>query len=398
MKFIVVTGVSKSHLLRTIRLLSDRGLFRTGFTSYVPTNNLIFKLSPLRIQEKFLSRSEDIQGLSCSSSLFVEVIYQIGRWLMRIKFIGIADRCISYSFILFSHFANAIIRKTPNNENEILLVRAGFGSKIKKGNRKFICDASLAHPSTLPTLIANGHFGLTETEFLSRVDRLVLRDIILADKILVNSDFVKESYIFAGVDHEKINVAYLPPLPHFKNNTNLSRENDGPLKLLFAGGLEERKGIVLLRELADELLLRKVNFDLTLIGNWGKVDSSIRNAILANPKVTYLTWISQEVLAQEIMKADIFLFPSYAEGGARVVTEAMSLGKVVITTWNSGSPITHGFDGIISELNSESLIFWINKVISNPKLKFKLESNARETIRTKTTEDGYCRILESLAK
>lgn len=396
MKFTIVTGVSKSHLLRTIRLLSDRDLFRTGFTSYVPSKNLIIKLSPLRIQEKFFSRSEDIQGLSCSSSLFAEIIYQIGRWLMRKNFIAFADWFISYSFVIFSHFANATIRKTPNNENEILLVRAGFGSRIKKGNRKFVCDASLAHPSTLPSLVANGHFGLTETKSLSRVDRLILRDMNLADKILVNSDFVKESFIFAGVHHEKIAVAYLPPLPHFQKNTNLSHEYDGTLRLLFAGGLEERKGIVLLREISDELLLRKVNFELILIGNWGKVESDVRNAILANPKVKYRSWVSQEVLAEEIMNADIFLFPSYAEGSARVVTEAMALGKVVITTWNSGSPITHGFDGIIADLNSESLIFWINKVICNPNFKYQLESKARETTLTKTTESGYCSILESL--
>ena len=98
-----------------------------------------------------------------------------------------------------------------------------------------------------------------------------------------------------------------------------------------------------------------------------------------------------------MMNADIFLFPSYAEGGARVVTEAMALGKVVITTWNSGSPITHGFDGIISELDTESLIFWVNRIGSNPDLRFQIESNARETARTKTNESEYGSILESLA-
>jgi glycosyltransferase involved in cell wall biosynthesis len=234
-------------------------------------------------------------------------------------------------------------------------------------------------------------------EFLSRVDRLILRDIELADKILVNSDFVKESFIFAGVDQGKITVAYLPPLPHFLKNADSSRKYDGTIRLLFAGGLEERKGIVLLRELADELRLRMVNFELILIGNWGKVDPQVRSALLTNPRVRFHAWVSQAELAEEMMNADIFLFPSYAEGGARVVTEAMALGKVVITTWNSGSPITHGFDGIISELDIESLIFWINRIGNNPDLRFQLESNARETARTKTNESEYGSILESLA-
>lgn len=397
MKFTIVTGVSKSHLLRTMRILDKRGLYRTGFTSYIPSNSRIFQLSPPRLKRKFASRAEDIQGLSCSSSLFAEFVYQIGRWLMRRNIVELADKFVSYSFVLFSDFANSTISKIPDDDSEILLVRAGFGSRIRTGNRILVCDASLAHPSTLPSLLKHGHFGLTEVEFLSRVDRLILRDIELADKILVNSDFVKESFVFAGVDQGKITVAYLPPLPHFQKNAESSRKYDGTIRLLFAGGLEERKGIVLLRELADELRLRMVNFELILIGNWGKVDPEVRTALLTNPRVRFHAWVSQAELAEEMMNADIFLFPSYAEGGARVVTEAMALGKVVITTWNSGSPITHGFDGIISELDTESLIFWINRIGSNPDLRFQLESNARDTARTKTNESEYVSILESLA-
>jgi glycosyltransferase involved in cell wall biosynthesis len=380
-----------------MRLLDDRKLFRTAFTSYIPSNSYLLKLAPASLQKKFRSRAEDIQSLSSSSSLIVEILYQVGRWFAKRNLEKISDLFVSYSFVLFSRYANSGIANIPNSANEILLIRAGFGSKVSKGDRLFICDASLAHPATLPSLLMSGKFGLTKVELLSRVDRLILHDINLADKILVNSDFVKESFIFAGVDESRITVAYLPPLPHFLKVARSSREDDGKIRLLFAGGLEERKGIVLLRELADTLRLRNIEFELTLIGNWGKVNFETRNALLRNPCVRYLPWVSQEELSDEMVDADIFLFPSYAEGGARVVTEAMALGKAVITTWNSGSPITHGVDGIISELDTASLIFWIERISRDSELKFELESNARKCALIKTSEGQYCEILKSLS-
>jgi glycosyltransferase involved in cell wall biosynthesis len=396
-KFSIVSGVSKSHLLRTMKLVDDRKMLRIGVTSYIPSNSWFIKFAPPKIRNKFYSRSEDIHGLNTTSNLVAEIVYQVGRWLDRHKFHTISDKVVACSFLMFSYFANSCIDRIPDTKSEILLVRAGFGCRIRKGNRIFICDASLAHPSTLPTLLVNGELGITDIKFLSSVDRLILRDIEYADRILVNSDFVKDSFVFAGVNESKITVAYLPPLPHFLKITKTSRVFDGTIKLLFAGGLEERKGINILHKLVEQLCLSNVNFQLLLIGNWGRVEPEVRESLLKNPKVKHRTWVSQTELAEEMSRADIFIFPSYAEGGARVVTEAMARGKAVITSHNSGSPITHGFDGIISKLDADELMSWIHQIIGNPSLRHSLESNARITAQTRTSDYNYCQILEKLS-
>jgi glycosyltransferase involved in cell wall biosynthesis len=325
-----------------------------------------------------------------------ELVYQLGRSLHKRKLFKLADIVNCCSFIMHSYLANVIINQSPNSSTEILLVRAGFGSRIRRGVRTFVCDASLAHPSTIPTLLKEGRFGLTEKSDLSFCDRLILRDIDRASRILVNSDFVKESFLYAGVPAEKIVVAYLPPLPIFSEKFSSHTDKGGTTKILFAGGLEERKGINHVRDIAENLKSRNKDFEISLIGNWGKVKADVKNDLLTNPHVRHLSWVSEAELADAMSETDIFIFPSYAEGGARVVTEAMAIGKVVITTWNSGSPITHGFDGIISNLDSHSFIHWIDEIERDDHLKNRIEVNAKNTIANEYTDQRYLKILEKL--
>jgi glycosyltransferase involved in cell wall biosynthesis len=325
-----------------------------------------------------------------------ELVYQVGRSLNKRRLFKLSDVVNYYSFILHSYFANFIIRRIPNSRDEILLVRAGFASRISQGNRTLICDASLVHPLTIPTLLAEGRFGLSEKTELSFCDRLILEDIDRASKILVNSDFVRESFLYAGVPDEKIVVAYLPPLPIFSNRLPLKAGKGETTRILFAGGLEERKGINLIHDIAEYYKSRKKDFELSLIGNWGKVKQNVKRDLLLNPHVIHRSWVSEAELSDEMLLTDIFIFPSYAEGGARVVTEAMALGKVVITTWNSGSPITHGFDGIIATLDALSFIRWIDEIQRNDDLKKRIQVNARKTIADKCSDERYLEIIETL--
>lgn len=379
-----------------MKLLDSLNLLQIGITSFVPKKNTTIKIFPTKIQNKFMSRLENIENLPRKSHVLPEILYQIGRMLHRNRFYVIADFVTSVSFELYSYLANRTIMNTPDLRNCRLLVRAGFGSKIKKSNRFLIIDASLAHPMTLPTLLKSGEFGLTSAEQLSRIDKLILNDAINADLILVNSDFVRDSYIYAGIDAKRIVVAYLPPLPIFLETPNKRISRKTGLQILFAGGLERRKGIVLIREVADILQQAKMNFNLRLIGNWGLVDLEVKEALLNNPHVIIKSWIPESELAAEMTNADIFLFPSYAEGGARVVTEAMALGKAVITTWNSGSPITHGYDGIISPLESKVLVNWILKLAIDLTLKSEIEVNAKQTVLTKLSDNSYIEVLQEL--
>jgi len=57
--------------------------------------------------------------------------------------------------------------------------------------------------------------------------------------------------------------------------------------------------------------------------------------LFGDPRLTFLGHLPRPDLAREYARADALVFPSLAEGNARVVAEAMGAGCAVITTPNS---------------------------------------------------------------
>lgn len=99
----------------------------------------------------------------------------------------------------------------------------------------------------------------------------------------------------------------------------------------------------------SELLKYNKNIHLTFIGDGRKRDEFEKycKKLKIEEKVTFKGYITdKDELREEILKNDIFLFPTKAEGLPRVLIEAMSLGLVCIST-----PV----DGIPELLNSEFL-------------------------------------------
>ena len=68
-------------------------------------------------------------------------------------------------------------------------------------------------------------------------------------------------------------------------------------------------------------------------------------SFFSDPRVNYLGYMSLRDLASAMTRADVFVFPSLAEGSARVVFDALACGCYVITTPNSGSIVEQGTHG-----------------------------------------------------
>ena len=86
---------------------------------------------------------------------------------------------------------------------------------------------------------------------------------------------------------------------------------------------------------------------------------------------------SQEVL-EEFRSADVFVLPSFAEGQAGVVVEAMSLGVPVIATRECGVDFQHGVDGIlVPSGDPRALADAIRTVVSDRSLRNGLAEHGR---------------------
>jgi glycosyltransferase involved in cell wall biosynthesis len=62
-------------------------------------------------------------------------------------------------------------------------------------------------------------------------------------------------------------------------------------------------------------------------------------------RVSRLGNLSRRALAEAMMRHRVFVFPSYCEGSARVIFEAMACGCFIITTPNAGSIVQDGVHG-----------------------------------------------------
>ena len=175
--------------------------------------------------------------------------------------------------------------------------------------------------------------------------RLVLRDIERADWIVVNSDFVRETFEWAGFDTTRVKVVYAGVEGDFVESIPRrdTEPYEGPLRLLFAGEIGQRKGAdVLFRALST---LNGVDWKLDLIGSITPAVAAGWSKFLIDPRVTWHGTVRIRQLAVLMSRAEVFVFPSLAEGSARVVAMAMAAGCYVVTTPNSGSIVRDGVHG-----------------------------------------------------
>jgi glycosyltransferase involved in cell wall biosynthesis len=111
------------------------------------------------------------------------------------------------------------------------------------------------------------------------------------------------------------------------------------LRFLYAGQVSIRKGIPVLMEAWKQAALRDA--ELHLVGSWLLADR-IRNELPAN--VRYSSACSRQELLEHYQSADVFLFPSFFEGFALVLLEAMACGLPLLASDATGAPDIIEFD------------------------------------------------------
>lgn len=199
------------------------------------------------------------------------------------------------------------------------------------------------------------------------------RAIEAADLVIVPSRFVFESvYEMSPESHIKFIAFGFPPCrPARKSARGQER-----LRLLFVGNVDERKGVPIILEALR--ISPDLDCELRLLGRLGGMK---REVLKSDPRVEYLGFGDP---ASHYEWADVFVFPSWCEGSAKVVYEAMANGLAVITTASAGSLITHNQDGILIDagdaVNLSKVLYGFSK--SRALIRI-LGDNAQTTARSR---------------
>lgn len=200
-------------------------------------------------------------------------------------------------------------------------------------------------------------FNIAEANYLARVlrpeaerlgcklsDCFTPKDYYRADlNFLIGNDTVKQQYIDAGVDPNKIvqvfyRHGYIPFVPKRKNNI--------PVFLHIATSLGLRKGFW---HVVNDFKACSMDAKLVCIGKIQNERFWIDFAKEAaqDPRIEVVGWLdnnSQEYI-DRIHQADFIVFPSFGEGQPGSVIEAMEGGCLPMTTIESG--ITYHPFGIL---------------------------------------------------
>jgi glycosyltransferase involved in cell wall biosynthesis len=106
------------------------------------------------------------------------------------------------------------------------------------------------------------------------------------------------------------------------------------------GRLCEQKGQALLLQAMRRLIDQGVEARLILGGD-GPMRPELEQRIEAlglGEAVSITGWISGDQVRQEMLRADVFVLPSFAEGLPVVLMEALALGRPAISTYVAGIP------------------------------------------------------------
>jgi len=206
-------------------------------------------------------------------------------------------------------------------------------------------EESQLQPEWAPTLS-----GLSDSSRkLERKDE----ELRLADRIFVASTFTRRTLEQCPFPIAPISVVPYGADIGICSSPRKTTKSSDPLRILFVGGLGQRKGLSYLLEAIKNL---GASVHLTLIGR--KSGASCRPLDVATATHRWIPSMSHEDILLEMRNHDVFVFPSLFEGFGLVVTEALSQGLPVITTPNTCGPdvISEGVDGFIIPIRDSKAI------------------------------------------
>ena len=346
---IISNGFSKFHLSVAAAEAERRHLLSAFLTAAYPTPFIrkILSLPYLRTNDKasrLAARQDEISEELVHSLLSSEALRIFGT-LCRSRALELE------SVRLYGRLACRHVERAAAQGARIYHYRAGFGGASLEVARKhgmfLLCDHSIAHPLMIDALVKNGGRMPAQGATLSANEfwMHVLHDIEKADALLVNSRFVGDTFRHFGNDHKPIHEIYWGIDDAFLAQIPERQAASDGFRVLFAGSFDRRKGAEVLMDAMGRL--DNLPFQLEIAGPVSPEVAERSRGCFSHPRVKYLGNLSRQELALAMTRADVFIFPSLAEGSARVVFEALACGCYVITTPNSGSIVEDGIHGAI---------------------------------------------------
>ncbi|SFE02998.1 Glycosyltransferase Family 4 [Chitinophaga sp. CF118] len=404
---IISTGQGRLHLIQSAIAIQGQGVDVKVITGWVPgklfSDKLINNMGRLigRSNLAYGLRKRSPEGLSrndimtCSfSEFYIQFLFMLtGRKILS------RDTSALMGWKAFGTESKKYIRNS-----EIFHVRSGGGRagairKARAQGMKIVVDHSIAHPKEIKRQLGKLESESKNSKYINISDRFwnsVLEDCEEADMLLVNSDYVKDTFLEQGYPAEKISVIHLGIDESFYDLKKTYQSDK--IKLLFTGNFGFRKGAHIIIQAIEILIQQNIQFTLDVIGNVS-AEVQIPEWFRNHPGITLHGHMPQDQMKKFLATSDVYIFPTFVEGAAQSVKEAMAAGLPVITTVNSGAPVQHRQNGyLIKDDDAVDLASAIIVLSKDEELRSSMGKQAAATIRKSHTWSNYAKEVTELYK
>lgn len=201
------------------------------------------------------------------------------------------------------------------------------------------------------------------------------REIEMADKIIVNSEWSRKNWIEAGVDPAKlieIPLVYESGGSMEHGARSMEQNPNSRLQALFLGSVILRKGVGQLFDAIRMLRNEPVDFIFA-----GPIGVKIPDEISQLPNVRFLGPVDKATAEERYRDSDVFLFPTLSDGFGLTQLEALGHGLPVIASTHCGQVVVDRVSGLVlPTVTPEAIADAIMQLVHDRDLLSKLKSNA----------------------
>ena len=392
---VIVAHPGKQHSFQLATGLNRDGmLFKYITTVYDKKNSILMKATRFFLSENDRKRAS---GRRCESLMDDQVVQFCKLRSMVTLLLVRLDKSKKIYNAWNKLIANSFSKKVANyairNKVDAVVMYDSSAEKCFKilekraPQIKRILDASCANEEDMQRSPLWAKTLKSEKEFMWKfpLDGYA-HEGQLATGILAASNFVKRSYTAYGVDADRIHIVpYGVDVSMFQPIAPSKHEG---IRFIYVGGVRQMKGISYLLEAFTKLRAEFPMTQLEIVG-----DCHISDDLLKPYKDTVLFsgYLLHNEVTERLQKADVFVFPSLADGFGLAGIEAMGSGLPMIVSDNSGisDVITDECGFVVRTGDSDTLCEKMRFFCQNPEYIQKMGVAARKVAMTYTWENYY---------
>jgi Glycosyltransferase len=189
----------------------------------------------------------------------------------------------------------------------------------------------------------------------------------LADRIVVNSNWSRTALIKEGVPPPRISVVPLGFEPSAESLTFIRQypkvfTKQRPLKVLFLGQINVRKGVLELLKAAEELVEEPIEFYFV-----GPRQFEVPETTRALSSIKWIGVSPRSEVAKHYKAADVFVFPTHSDGFGLTQLEAQSWKLPIVASRHCGEVVGDGVNGLIlAEVSANEIARTLLRLLEDP--------------------------------